>query len=253
LQEYRKRQKRLREGPEQPELVFSPEERAEGDIQVQTRAAYAAAAVATPLPPQRRADRAPTRTRFERVEIDLLQPSLDFSGAASAHTGRGAAGWHTVLVSPMASMRERRMAAYLDLALLVFAYGAFLALFGALGGRLAASRMDAAVLAAAFALFYAQYFALFTVFGGATPGMMWRKLRLVRFDGRDPHFGDAIWRSFGYLVSAATLMLGFLWALWDEDHLCWHDRISHTHLTWTGGPHADLNNVGPGYENDDGR
>jgi hypothetical protein len=26
-------------------------------------------------------------------------------------------------------------------------------------------------------------------------------------------------------------MLGFLWALWDEDHLCWQDRISRTYLT----------------------
>jgi hypothetical protein len=27
------------------------------------------------------------------------------------------------------------------------------------------------------------------------------------------------------------LMFGFLAALWDDDTLCWHDRISQTHLT----------------------
>jgi uncharacterized RDD family membrane protein YckC len=234
LQDYRKRKRRLREGPSQPELAFSQEESAETDKQVLTRAAYAAAAVASPLPPIRRADRAPARTRYERIEIDLLQPSLDFAGAAnSSIEGLGAGGWHTVIVSPMASMHERRMAAAFDTGLLLFAYGSFLALFWALGGRLAVSKMDAAVLSAALALFYAQYFALFTLFGGATPGMMWRGLRLARFDGHEPQSGDRIWRSFGYLVSGGTLMLGFLWALWDEDHLCWHDRISHTHLTWT--------------------
>jgi uncharacterized RDD family membrane protein YckC len=146
------------------------------------------------------------------------------------------------LVSPMASLHERRMAAVLDAALLLFAYGSFLALFAALGGRLAASKVDAAVLVATLGLFYAQYFALFTFFGGVTPGMMWRKLRLATFDGREPQLSDRAWRSFGYLVSAGTLMLGFLWALWDEDRLCWHDRISHTHLTWTSGAAEALSN-----------
>jgi hypothetical protein len=26
-------------------------------------------------------------------------------------------------------------------------------------------------------------------------------------------------------------MLGFLWALWDEDHFTWQDRISQTYIT----------------------
>ena len=36
---------------------------------------------------------------------------------------------------------------------------------------------------------------------------------------------------FGYLLAGATLMLGFLWALWDEDHFTWQDRISQTYVT----------------------
>ena len=133
----------------------------------------------------------------------------------------------------MASLRERRLAALLDAALILFAYGSFLALFSALGGRFSASRLDVAVLLTTLGLFYGQYFALFTLFGGATPGMLWRGLRLATFNGGDPQMRDLAWRSFGYLISAGTLMLGFLWALWDEERLCWHDRISHTHLTWT--------------------
>jgi len=38
-------------------------------------------------------------------------------------------------------------------------------------------------------------------------------------------------RAAGYLLSAGTLFLGFLWALWDEDGLTWHDRLSRTYLT----------------------
>ena len=76
------------------------------------------------------------------------------------------------------------MAGVLDAALILFAYGSFLVLFSVLGGRLEASKLDVAVLVATLGLFYAQYFALFTLFGGATPGMMWRGLRLATFDGR---------------------------------------------------------------------
>jgi uncharacterized RDD family membrane protein YckC len=241
LQEYRKRQRRLRGGPEQPELAFE-DGSAEDGKPVLSRA-YAAVAAAASVPSMPRRVHA---TRVERVEIDLVQPSLNFSGAASSAANR-AAGWHVALVSPMASLHERRMAAALDAVLILFAYGSFLTLFSVLGGRFMVSKVDAAVIVATLGLFYAQYFALFTFFGGATPGMLWRGLRLATFEGREPQLGEKAWRSFGYLISAGTLMLGFLWALWDEDHLCWHDRISRTHLTWTAGDRHDAE-IFPGEE-----
>jgi uncharacterized RDD family membrane protein YckC len=37
-------------------------------------------------------------------------------------------------------------------------------------------------------------------------------------------------RSAGYMLSAGTFFLGFLWSMWDEDTLTWHDRISRTYL-----------------------
>lgn len=49
--------------------------------------------------------------------------------------------------------------------------------------------------------------------------------------GSIPASGQMVERSFGYLLSAGACFLGFLWALWDEDHLCWQDRISQTYLT----------------------
>lgn len=226
LQEYRKRQRRLRHGPAQPELTFGEEVNADADPSVVRSAPSVWVAPAVQPAPRR-------VHRVDRVEIDLLQPSLDFSGAPALPSGHGASDWHVSLVSPMASLRERRLAALLDAALILFAYGAFLALFAALGGRFSASKLDVAVLLATLGLFYGQYFALFTLFAGATPGMLWRGLRLATFDGAEPQMRDLAWRSFGYLLSAGNLMMGFLWALWDEDRLCWHDRISHTHLTWT--------------------
>jgi hypothetical protein len=61
--------------------------------------------------------------------------------------------------------------------------------------------------------------------------MQLRGLTIVRLDGSLPDTKQLLWRSFGYLLSGTTLMLGFLWALWDEDRFTWQDRISHTYIT----------------------
>jgi uncharacterized RDD family membrane protein YckC len=132
---------------------------------------------------------------------------------------------------PVASLEERRFAALIDGACLLFAYGAFLALFGSLGGQFTLSKLSAEVYTATLAIVYLQYFALFTVFGGTTPGMMFRGLQVASFSGETPAPRQMFLRSVGYLISAGTFFLGFLWALWDEDALTWHDRISHTYLT----------------------
>jgi len=132
---------------------------------------------------------------------------------------------------PVASMDERRIAALIDGACLLFAYGGFLALFGSLGGQFTFSKMSAAVYTISFAIVYLQYFFLFTVFGGTTPGMMLRGLQVVDFSGELPSPRKLLLRAAGYVLSAGTFFLGFLWSMWDEDELTWHDRISHTYLS----------------------
>jgi uncharacterized RDD family membrane protein YckC len=131
---------------------------------------------------------------------------------------------------PCASIDERRSAALIDVACLGFAYGAFLMLFGSLGGHFTLSKLSATVYFLTFAFVYVQYFGLFTVFGGTTPGMMIRGLRVTSFSGDAPAPRQYLLRAAGYMLSAGTLFLGFFWALWDEDGLTWHDRISNTYL-----------------------
>jgi uncharacterized RDD family membrane protein YckC len=131
---------------------------------------------------------------------------------------------------PVASIEERRIAALADAACLLFAYGAFLALFGSVGGQFTLSKLSAAVCTATFALVYLQYFALFTIFGGTTPGMMLRGLQVVSFSGETPTPRQMLLRSAGYILSAGTFFMGFMWAMWDEDSLTWHDRMSRTYL-----------------------
>jgi uncharacterized RDD family membrane protein YckC len=142
---------------------------------------------------------------------------------------------------PVASMDDRRLAALVDCCCLLFAYGGFLMLFGSLGGQFTLSKLNAAVYTTTFAIVYLQYFALFTIFGGTTPGMMMRGLQVVSFSGEPPTPRQMLLRSAGYLLSAGTFFLGFLWAMWDEDELTWHDRLSRTHLS-AAQTFADLEN-----------
>jgi uncharacterized RDD family membrane protein YckC len=132
---------------------------------------------------------------------------------------------------PVASFDDRRLAGLIDFFCLAFAYGGFLGLFGSLGGHFTLSKLSAAVCVATFAVVYMQYFALFTIFGGTTPGMMMRGLQVVSFSGELPTPKQMLLRSVGYLLSAGTFFLGFLWAMWDSDELTWHDRFSRTYLS----------------------
>src|SRR5260370_36120782 len=87
---------------------------------------------------------------------------------------------------PVASVEASRLAAAIDVVCMLFAYGGFLDLFGSLGGQFTLSKLSAAVYGLTFAIVYLQYFALFTIFGGTTPGMMFRGLQVTSFTGDTP-------------------------------------------------------------------
>jgi uncharacterized RDD family membrane protein YckC len=164
-----------------------------------------------------------------RMEIDVsLPPKLSSADPKLAAGTRSAEQQGSYPVAPLV---ERRFAALIDLVCLLFAYGAFLVLFGSLGGQFTISKLSAAVYTATLGIVYLQYFALFTIFGGTTPGMMFRGLQVASFDGDPPQPRQMLLRSIGYILSAGTFFLGFLWACWDEDALTWHDRLSRTYLS----------------------
>ena len=170
----------------------------------------------------------PDDKRDGRMVIDVsVPPGSESEEDAPIEAGRSK---HYGLY-PVASLEDRRIAALIDGACLLFAYGGFLALFSSLGGQFTLSKLTAAVYLATFAIVYLQYFALFTVFGGTTPGMMFRGLQVASFSGAPPSPRQLLLRSIGYVLSASACFTGFLWAWWDEDALTWHDRISRTYLS----------------------
>lgn len=174
--------------------------------------------------PQVRPTPRPRPIAAEPMEI-CVQPAFDFSNLAAER-----ARPQTALV-PVASLGDRRWAAALDGLFLALTAGGFCTLFHSLGGVMLLEKMDDIVYAAVLYLFYGLYFFLFTTFAGATPGMQLRNLTIVRLDGSLPDTHQLLWRSFGYLLSGATLFFGFLWSIWDEDHFTWQDRISQTYIT----------------------
>ena len=160
----------------------------------------------------------------ERVEI-CIQPELNFSSSPDDR-----ARPQTALV-PVATLAERRWAGILDALFLAVTCVGFMSMFRSLGGQMTLEKTDAIVYLAVAYLFYALYFFLFTVMAGATPGMQLRGLTVVRLDGSLPDSRQLLWRNFGYMLSGATLLLGFVWAVWDEDHFTWQDRMSQTYIT----------------------
>ena len=171
---------------------------------------------------------APNEKRDTRMLIDISEPpemEAEDQGAAREERSRRYG------LYPVASLGERQWAAFIDAVCLLFAYGGFLALFGSVGGQFTLSKLSAAVCGATFAIVFLQYFALFTIFGGTTPGMMLRGLQVATFSGEAPTPRHMLLRTLGYVVSAGTFFMGFLWAWWDDDGLTWHDRLSRTFLS----------------------
>jgi len=67
---------------------------------------------------------------------------------------------------------------------------------------------------------------------GATIGKWTLGLRVVRADGYPPTIGRSIIRFIGYGLSAIVFFLGFIWALFDDEHRAWHDELAGTWVVY---------------------
>jgi uncharacterized RDD family membrane protein YckC len=125
----------------------------------------------------------------------------------------------------------RRTAAAIADAVIV---GGSLAAFGYIFFRLSAPVLPLtqwiAVGAALAGVFWVAYQYSFLVHTGSTLGLRFAGLRIARFDGTAPSRALRRWRVLTSVLSAISLGLGYLWCFLDEDQLCWHDRITKTHL-----------------------
>lgn len=132
--------------------------------------------------------------------------------------------------APVASTAHRAVAAAIDWAMVLIAYGLFLLTFDLCGGGFAITRHTLPVFGAAFLLVGFTYGVYWTVAGTETAGMRWTQLRLITFDGFPPEGRHRVMRFAGACLSRCT-GLGLLWSLADEESLAWQDHISRTFPT----------------------
>ncbi len=131
---------------------------------------------------------------------------------------------------PVATPLHRAVAAALDWAMVLIAYGWFLLAFRFFGGHVVLNKTNSLVFGAALLLIGFTY-GLLTVFACTeTPGMRWARLRLTTFDGFTPDPRHRVLRMLGSCLSVCTAV-GLLWSLVDEESLAWQDHISSTFPT----------------------
>ncbi len=62
---------------------------------------------------------------------------------------------------------------------------------------------------------------------GQTVGQMALGIRVIDFNTGGPiGYGRAFIRWLVAIVSAAVILLGYLWMLWDKEKQCWHDKAA---------------------------
>ncbi|HEX4311365.1 MAG TPA: RDD family protein [Acidobacteriaceae bacterium] len=129
----------------------------------------------------------------------------------------------------VASLEDRALAALIDAALTLSAFLLFAMVFAVCTTSLPHGR--AALIGAAAALFsmWLLYQLLFFTLTDATPGMRYAKIALCTFEDDNPERSALRGRIAAQVLSALPLGLGFLWVLFDEDSLGWHDRITRTY------------------------
>jgi len=148
--------------------------------------------------------------------------------------GRAGADFPVPSARSSASIARRALAAGVDGVILATALAAFVAIFLRLNPGLIPLRGPLPTLAGALGviavLLWAAYEFLFVVYTGSTPGLRAAGLRLAAFDGSPLDRPLRRWRVLASFLSAISAGLGFVWCILDQDGLCWHDRITRTHV-----------------------
>jgi uncharacterized RDD family membrane protein YckC len=72
------------------------------------------------------------------------------------------------------------------------------------------------------------YYIFFWTLGGQTPGKALMGVRVVRLDAKPVSVGRSVRRFIGYIVCAASLGLGFAWAILDDRRQGWDDKLAGT-------------------------
>lgn len=129
-----------------------------------------------------------------------------------------------------AAMSKRLLASITDGLLVLVAGAVFAYIFFKLTSSSISVRHAISAFGAVSVCFWIGYQYLLLVYAGTSPGLKLAGLRLSRFDGRPAPQRLRRWRVLASALSALSLALGYAWCFFDEDQLCWHDRITRTYM-----------------------
>lgn len=73
-----------------------------------------------------------------------------------------------------------------------------------------------------------NYYTLFWVFGGQTPGKRILKTKVVKVDGSPFSYRDAFVRYWVWMVGVALAGIGYFWIAWDKEKRGWNDLMAKT-------------------------
>ena len=164
------------------------------------------------------------KTRRTFIDISQDQPGLDFDEAE---------------LSPPFTFPEyqrdlisaRFLADATDLGIILLAYIPFVLLtYMQMPPGVSLDKRVIGIYGLGFLLLTGVYFLLFMLSASQTPGMKSRQLIAVSREGAPLEPKTACIRGLGYLISLVPLMLGFVWAVIDPEHLTWADKVSGTFL-----------------------
>jgi len=130
----------------------------------------------------------------------------------------------------LAGLSRRILASVVDTALVAGACLAAVAMAANNASALPALRSIEIGSLVALLLAGAAYKVLFFTLARATPGMKYARLALCTFDGGVPTRAQRYARLAALLLSILPVGLGFAWAIFDDQNLTWHDRITRTYL-----------------------
>jgi uncharacterized RDD family membrane protein YckC len=163
----------------------------------------------------------------------------------------GATGAARSLAGQPAGLVSRLVAFLIDIVFISVAFVAAKWLLDAvqsvMGGGILLSRIPIPSPEAAFVslhvsgtmLFGVGYLLLFWTASGKTPGKAVLGLRVVTRDGHRLKLGHSLLRIVGYVLSAITFYLGFLWVAVDARQRGWHDHLAGTQVVYCWDAHAE--------------
>jgi len=126
---------------------------------------------------------------------------------------------------------RRMLAGAIDGALVLAAGAIFGAIFYRLVRLTPPPAQMAALTTSLLVIGWAAYQYLLVVYSGSTPGLRALHLQLRRFDGSPVNRKTRRARVLCAMLSAISLGLGYAWHFLDEDGLCWHERVTRTHIS----------------------